>query len=386
MTGRTTTAGAVGPTSPAAVQTLAWNAEGRLTQVVQDGQTTKFAYHVDGSRLIRRDDATTVLSLGDTELTLTRATNTVTAQRYVQYAGQTVAMRTGYNNADVHTLWSDLNNTGTWTVNNVTSMLETRRTLPYGTPRGPAPAVWASNRGFVQGLTDTTLGMLRIGARDYDPTTGRFLSPDPIIDLNAPTQWNPYQYGNSNPVDHPDPTGERPDDYTGEMWKAERDEYNRSSDWGRAIDAAYQTPSGRSGGQSYKNKYGLDSGWNRRYKTSSYEDDDNNYHARLKWAKKPQAALAPYKSPAQKKVEQYKQAASTDNSRGLGGPRRGRPRHCQHCSHRPSHQLDGESRRRRGKSSRRRTHSSESLLVYRSNDRAHGRRQPEAYRGRQGWR
>ncbi|WP_460766446.1 RHS repeat-associated core domain-containing protein [Mariniluteicoccus flavus] len=253
-TTRTTTAKSVNPATTAQAQTLAWNAEGRLTQVVQGGQTTRFAYHTDGSRLIRRDDTTTVVSLGDTELTLTRATNTVTAQRYIQYAGQTIAMRTGPNIADVHTLFSDVNNTANWTINNATSTIQTRRTLPYGTPRGADPASWAPSRGFVQGLNDTTLGLIRVGARDYDPTTGRFLSPDPIIDLTAPTQWNPYHYGNSNPIDHPDPTGLRPDDYTPEMYNAELTaRRNGERDWWQA---AYRTPSGRAGGQSYKNAYG----------------------------------------------------------------------------------------------------------------------------------
>ncbi|MGW2995187.1 RHS repeat-associated core domain-containing protein [Streptomyces sp. NPDC001193] len=36
-----------------------------------------------------------------------------------------------------------------------------------------------------------------MGAREYDPTTGRFLSPDPIIDGGDLQQWNAYAYSNT---------------------------------------------------------------------------------------------------------------------------------------------------------------------------------------------
>lgn len=60
---------------------------------------------------------------------------------------------------------------------------------------------------MVNGIVDTVTGTLRLGARDYDPVTGRFTQPDPILDPADPTQWNAYAYGANNPVDRPDPDG-----------------------------------------------------------------------------------------------------------------------------------------------------------------------------------
>lgn len=57
------------------------------------------------------------------------------------------------------------------------------------------------------GTDDNTTGLTHLGAREYDPSTGRFLSADPVLDLTDPLQANGYNYANNNPVTHADPTG-----------------------------------------------------------------------------------------------------------------------------------------------------------------------------------
>lgn len=213
---RKPTVGAV-PGSSAVSQTLTWNEEGRLNTAVSGAQTTKYADTADGSRLLRVDNATITLYTADTEITLNRAAGSLTAARYISFNGQTVAVRTGPSSSQVATLWSDLNNTASWQVNRATNAISTRRTLPYGEARGTQNPFQGA-RGFVDGLNDAALGFVRLGARDYDPAAGRFLSPDPIIDPENPNQWNAYGYGNGNPVIHPDPTGLRPEEYTLEQY------------------------------------------------------------------------------------------------------------------------------------------------------------------------
>ncbi|MFS8105240.1 hypothetical protein LFM09_49940, partial [Lentzea alba] len=46
-----------------------------------------------------------------------------------------------------------------------------------------------------------------MGAREYDPALGRFISVDPVMDLADPRQWNAYVYSNNSPVTFSDPTG-----------------------------------------------------------------------------------------------------------------------------------------------------------------------------------
>ncbi|WP_392530127.1 RHS repeat-associated core domain-containing protein [Nostoc sp. C117] len=51
-------------------------------------------------------------------------------------------------------------------------------------------------------------GLYHFRARDYDPTTGLFLSRDPVdIIATAPESFNPYQFVYNNPYIYSDPTG-----------------------------------------------------------------------------------------------------------------------------------------------------------------------------------
>ena len=49
--------------------------------------------------------------------------------------------------------------------------------------------------------------LTHLGAREYDPNTGRFISVDPLMDLSDPQQMHGYAYANNNPVTFNDATG-----------------------------------------------------------------------------------------------------------------------------------------------------------------------------------
>ncbi|MFE7975964.1 RHS repeat domain-containing protein [Streptomyces shenzhenensis] len=73
-----------------------------------------------------------------------------------------------------------------------TQALTRRPTKPFGEDRGAAkPATWRGEKGFVGGTEDPT-GLTHLGSREYDTTTGRFISVDPIGDLKDPQQINGY--------------------------------------------------------------------------------------------------------------------------------------------------------------------------------------------------
>ena len=60
--------------------------------------------------------------------------------------------------------------------------------------------------GFAGGLYDPATGLVRFGARDYDPEIGRWTAPDPIG--FAGKSFNLYSYSFDNPANFADPTGE----------------------------------------------------------------------------------------------------------------------------------------------------------------------------------
>ena len=65
-------------------------------------------------------------------------------------------------------------------------------------------------QGFAGGLYDAETGLVRFGARDYGPVTGRWTGKDPIV-FHAGLP-NLYSYGGSDPVNRSDPSGEDYDD------------------------------------------------------------------------------------------------------------------------------------------------------------------------------
>ncbi|PYC68372.1 hypothetical protein C7C46_29145 [Streptomyces tateyamensis] len=207
--GNTTAVTATGGTT-----NLTWDGEDKLSSFATTGQTSgaTYLYDADGNQLIRRDPGKTTLNIGPDELTLDTASGSMTDVRYYGSPGGITITRvtsaTGggtlvYQAADPH-------GTNSVQITTDTSQTITRRaTDPFGNPRGTqsAPGTWSGDKGFVGGLLDPATGLTNLGAREYQPATGRFLNPDPIIDQADPQQWNGYAYSSNDPVDLSDPTG-----------------------------------------------------------------------------------------------------------------------------------------------------------------------------------
>ncbi|WP_257479121.1 RHS repeat-associated core domain-containing protein [Acidipropionibacterium jensenii] len=188
-----------------------YDAENHLVAASAGTDSSRYAYDPDGDRIVAAVAGKQTIYLpGGTELSV--KAGAVTAVRSYDFAGRTVARREATSTSNTLTWqWSDLNNTAGWQIDAATTSTPVvRRTDPFGGLRGASPSGWAGDRGMANGIVDTVTGTLRLGARDYDPATGRFTQPDPILDREDPTQWNAYAYGANNPVDRPDPDGLMP--------------------------------------------------------------------------------------------------------------------------------------------------------------------------------
>jgi RHS repeat-associated protein len=190
--------------------TLTYDAEGELSQLATTGsatETTNYRYDASGKLLIRADNQNTVLFVGDTELTLAQGGTQATGVRYIAAGGAVVAV----HDASGQVFYTIPNQQGTNTIEvsaSNTSSVNRRSYTPYGQDRTTA-ASWMGDKGFVGGQRDDTTGLTNLGAREYDPATGKFLTPDPLVVSGDPQQWNAYAYADGSPVSKSDPTGNR---------------------------------------------------------------------------------------------------------------------------------------------------------------------------------
>ncbi|MER6976128.1 RHS repeat domain-containing protein [Streptomyces carpinensis] len=188
-------------------QSLTWDIEGELTHLTEGTKTTDYLYDAGGDLLIRRGPAETVLYLAGQELHYDTVAKKFTAQRYYP-AGDATAVRT---EAGLTWMVDDHYGTASMAVDPTTQAITRRYTKPFGEARGIAPSTWPDDKGFLGKPADTDTGLTHIGAREYDPATGRFLSADPVLALNDHESLNGYAYANNTPVTLADPTGLRPD-------------------------------------------------------------------------------------------------------------------------------------------------------------------------------
>ncbi|MDX6263469.1 MAG: hypothetical protein QOH84_5157, partial [Kribbellaceae bacterium] len=190
-------------------QTLAWNPQSKLAKLSGSAGDTEYVYDTDGNLLVRRSPTETTLFLGELELRLDKATRQVFGKRQYSFSGQPIAVRSnhGGTTSDLSWLVSDYHQTSQVAVDAATLAATRRYAKPFGDPRGTEPTTWPDNHGFLGKPEDKSTGLTTLGAREYDPSIGRFISVDPLLDLADPQQMLGYTYANDNPVTGSDPTG-----------------------------------------------------------------------------------------------------------------------------------------------------------------------------------
>jgi len=190
-------------------QALTWNAEGKLSSLATgsggSAKTTQYVYDLDGTLLFHSSPTDATLVADETEVTLDKATSTFSAKRNYTLPGNASAVRG--SNTQISFTVTDAHGSGLASLDGAT-MGPTRRFMtPYGEARGNVPASWPTTRGFLNKLEDKSTGLTSVGAREYDPGIGRFLSVDPILDATSSAQALGYSYSSNNPVAFADPTG-----------------------------------------------------------------------------------------------------------------------------------------------------------------------------------
>ncbi|WP_440862286.1 RHS repeat-associated core domain-containing protein [Streptomyces tanashiensis] len=191
-------------------QDLVWSEEGQLGTLTESGRKTGYLYDADGELLVRTTDGgEQVLYAGATELHV-RTDKSAWAQRTYGTEDMTVAVRTNESGQNkLFFLAGDHHETQSLSVSADASQTVTKRRLaPFGGTRGGSVGTWPTDKGFLGMTSDATTGLTHVGAREYDPVIGQFISVDPLLEPYRPQTLNGYSYSINNPVTFSDPTGE----------------------------------------------------------------------------------------------------------------------------------------------------------------------------------
>ncbi|MFG2383448.1 RHS repeat-associated core domain-containing protein [Streptomyces avermitilis] len=199
---------------PSAQQTLSWNSEGKPAKTTEGSKETSYLYDAGGELLIRRakGDGDTVLYLGGTEVRLTvkGTAKTLSGTRYYTANGQTIAVRTavaGTSGTKLTVLAADHHGTSSMAMDATTYAVTKRYSTPFGAPRGTKATNWPDDKAFLGKPADDSTGLTHVGAREYDPGIGQFISVDPVLSVDQHQSINGYSYAGNAPVTDSDPTG-----------------------------------------------------------------------------------------------------------------------------------------------------------------------------------
>ncbi len=179
-----------------------WNGLGQLAQIQRpDGTTTIFTYDPLGRRIaVNTDASTSYYAYFENSPTAELAAGGKVTSKTVSLPGLDQPLETEAG-GEPHYYVQD----GQGNVVNVTNgsgkVLDTYSYGAFGQPvtaEGSTPNPFT----FQAHEYDSADGIYYFRARYYDPSTGRFLSPDPA--------WhtNPYPLTNNDPINYIDPTGE----------------------------------------------------------------------------------------------------------------------------------------------------------------------------------
>jgi RHS repeat-associated protein len=190
-------------------QTNAWDTRGRLHTSTVGTSTATYTYDAL-NRIIQRDGNSTrkYLYSGTDDASFFETNNNLVVDFAIEdAAGEALATYNGAPKAASTVTYQYANAHGD--VVATANATGTRQNLfdydPFGAPlqNQPANAFTEGWLGRHHKKYDTLAKLVMMGARDYDPATGRFLSVDPV----AGGSLNNYDYANADPLDQTDLDG-----------------------------------------------------------------------------------------------------------------------------------------------------------------------------------
>lgn len=194
-------------------RTSTWNPRQQLSSVTIGGVTMNNTYAGPTNDMLLTSDTSSTGqdqlrydSRGINEITHTES-GSQTSQLYVERTpqGQPVALRTA-SGTEYYVL-GDERGSIVRVVDTGGNSIDSYHYSPYGT-RIVGDNSLPQPLGFLDGYANSGTGLTHFGARWYDTDTGVFTQPDPETHNNEPLGDNPYRYGDDDPRNNEDVSGE----------------------------------------------------------------------------------------------------------------------------------------------------------------------------------
>ncbi|MCR2805935.1 S-layer homology domain-containing protein [Paenibacillus soyae] len=186
-----------------------YGARGELLEATISGVTYKYTYDGLGRRVAKDDGEgrSTGYVYGNPEapnlLTASVAPDGAVTQYYYNEMGLLIGMETAgtryYVIADAVGTPSKVLDTGG-------ALVKELRYDGFGRLLSDSNPAFELVIGYAGGIEDRDTGLVRFGARDYDPLSGRWTARDPLLLESG--QANMYAYVNNNPIMFRDPCGQ----------------------------------------------------------------------------------------------------------------------------------------------------------------------------------
>lgn len=192
---------------------IAYDYDNRPKKVVtEDGTVTEFTYDHAGDRVSQK-----VYAPGSSTPTVSTYIGTVYEEKGAErikyiYAGtQRVAQISSTQGTSYFT--NDHLGSAALMTDTTGAQVQSMTYLPFGgtfQSNGTKSSAWR----YTGQRQDDSTGLYYYNARYYDPTLGRFLTPDTIVQSPYDPQFlNRYTYCRNNPINLVDPTGHRTDEH-----------------------------------------------------------------------------------------------------------------------------------------------------------------------------
>ncbi len=200
-----------GNETAAGPRSFSWNLASEMTSTTSGSSTTSYGYDGDGTRLQAASSSKTTNYLWDVNAALPRLAlerdGSGSALRTYEYGLRLLSMASGSGNYYFH-------GDAEGSIANLTdSTGQTEWTYsyePFGAARSVTkndPSAPANPIGYTGELSDSDSALYDLRARNYDPVSGRFLSPDPRPAGQNDPYVSGYLYAAANPMRFVDPSG-----------------------------------------------------------------------------------------------------------------------------------------------------------------------------------